>query len=59
MVRVKTGLAEPKHGWGSVKPQSVGKVTAMIEDGVKCKVDFPEQGGWTAVVAELELAVSA
>ena len=53
-VRVRTGV-EPSTGWGSVKAGSVGVVTEMRNEGVKCQVTFPEQTGWIGVVAEMEL----
>ena len=53
-VRVRPGVS-PSTGWGGVKPESVGTVTALQSDGVHCVVDFPEHSSWNGVISEMML----
>ncbi|XP_076284957.1 E3 ubiquitin-protein ligase HERC2 isoform X1 [Lasioglossum baleicum] len=53
-VRVMASVTVPKYKWGSVNHQSVGIVTAVINDGEDVSVDFPHQSGWTGCATEME-----
>ena len=55
-VRVKPSVANPKHGWGSVKHGHVGIVKPLEDGGEKMYVDFPSHSGWAGRTAEMELA---
>jgi hypothetical protein len=50
---VLPSVSRPQYGWGSVTYSSVGTVTYLSSSGNTATVDFPEQSGWAAAVAEL------
>ncbi|KAI4898736.1 hypothetical protein NFI96_007112 [Prochilodus magdalenae] len=52
-VRVKPSVETPKHKWGGVSHQSVGRVKSL--DGETMTVDFPEYSSWKGIASEMEL----
>ena len=50
---VRVGTDSPAYGWGNVTQQCIGKVTSIFAKGEKCKVDFPSQRVWDALVSQL------
>ena len=54
-VRVRGSVSTPKYKWGSVNHNSVGVVTSLCPNGRDITVDFPMQGNWTGLQAEMEV----
>ncbi|HEY9054064.1 MAG TPA: PEGA domain-containing protein [Rectinemataceae bacterium] len=57
-VRVQANIAEPKYGWGQVKPGEIGIVKSLPEPGSDMmRVDFPSQKDWAAKMGEMEIVL--
>jgi hypothetical protein len=52
-VMVLPSVSSPQFGWGAVTRSSVGTVISI--SGNTVTVNFPEQSGWSAAIAELQV----
>ncbi len=53
-VRVRSSVKKPRYEWGPIKPDSVGFVKRIDDDG-DVFVKFPKYPFWRGLLSEMEL----